>query len=71
MASRLLLTLSVIDVPVLNEAEPVLPTITLMPAGLDRMRSPLRPLAVTVSVAVVGGAPCGPTVSVAVRDVPP
>jgi hypothetical protein len=71
MASRPLLTLRVIDVPVLNDADPVLPTFTLMPAGLDVMRSPLRPLAVTVSVAGVGGAPCGPTVSVVVRDVPP
>ena len=59
------------DVLVLNDADPVLPTFTLMPAGLDVMRSPLRPLAVTVSVAVAGGAPCGPTVSVAVLDVPP
>jgi hypothetical protein len=46
-----LLTVSVIAVPVANDAEPLLPTLTLMPAGLDVMRSPLRPLAVTVSVA--------------------
>ena len=39
--------------PVANDAEPLLPTLTLMPAGLDVMRSPLRPVAVTVSVAVV------------------
>jgi hypothetical protein len=45
-------TLKVIDVPVLNDAEPVLPLDTLMPAGVDVIRSPLRPLAETVSVAV-------------------
>ena len=43
---------SVIDVPAENDADPLLPTVTLMPAGVDVMRSPLRPLAVTVSVAV-------------------
>jgi hypothetical protein len=50
-ASRPFETLSVIDVPVANDAEPVLPTATLIPAGLEVTRSPLRPLAVTVSVA--------------------
>lgn len=50
IASRPLDTLSVIDVPLANEADPVLPTDTLMPAGLDVIRSPLRPLAVTVNV---------------------
>ena len=44
-------TLSVIDVPVVNDAEPELPTATLMPAGLEVTRSPLRPVALTVSVA--------------------
>ena len=43
--------LSVIDVPVVNVAEPVLPTATLIPAGLEVTRSPLRPVAVTDSVA--------------------
>jgi hypothetical protein len=52
MAERPLLTLSVIDVPTSNDAEPVVPEATLMPAGLDVTRSPLRPVAVTVSVAV-------------------
>jgi len=52
MASRPFETLSVIDVPVTNDPEPVLPTATLIPAGLEVTRSPLRPLAVTVSVAV-------------------
>jgi hypothetical protein len=67
IASRLFVTLSVIDVPTLNEADPVLPTLTLIPAGLDVTRSPLRPVAVTVSVAVCAG---GFTVSVVVRVTP-
>jgi hypothetical protein len=52
IVSRPFETLSVIEVPVANGADPVLPTATLMPAGLEVTRSPLRPLAVTVSVAV-------------------
>jgi len=52
IASRPFVTLSVIDVPDANEAEPLLPTLTLIPAGLDVTRSPLRPVAVRVSVAV-------------------
>ena len=51
IASRPLVTLKVIDVPVLKDAEPELPTLTLMPAGFEVTRSPLRPVAVTVSVA--------------------
>lgn len=51
VASRPLATLRVIAVPVVNEADLVLPTATSMPAGLDVTRSPLRPVAVTVSVA--------------------
>ncbi len=47
--------LSVIDVPVVNVADPVLPTATLIPAGLDVTRSPLRPVAVTDSVADCAG----------------
>ena len=50
--SRPFVALSVIAVPVANDAEPLLPTLTLMPAGLEVTRSPLRPVAVTVSVAV-------------------
>jgi hypothetical protein len=50
--SRPLLALKVIRVPAVNEATPVLPTGTLMPAGDDVMRSPLRPVALRVSVAV-------------------
>jgi len=52
IASRPFETLSVIDVPVANDADPLLPTATSMPVGLDVMRWPLRPVAVTVSVAV-------------------
>ena len=52
MASRPLDTLSVIEVPTVKDADPLLPVATLMPAGLEVILSPLRPLAVTVSVAV-------------------
>ena len=52
--SRLFVALSVTVVPVANDAEPLLPTITLMPAGFEVTHSPLRPVAVTVSVAVCG-----------------
>jgi len=51
-ASRPFETVSVIDAPTVNGADPVLPTATLNPAGFDVTRSPLRPLAVSVSVAV-------------------
>jgi hypothetical protein len=50
MASRPFETLSVIAVPLVNDPDPVLPTATLMPAGLEVIRSPLRPVAVTVTV---------------------
>ncbi|MET0662828.1 MAG: hypothetical protein ABWZ42_06830, partial [Ilumatobacteraceae bacterium] len=77
MASRPLETCKVIEVPVANEAVPLLPTFTLMPVGVDVTRSPLRPEALTVSVtvwagggAVVGGA-AAVTVAVAVRLRPP
>lgn len=52
MASRPLETVSAIAVPVVNGAEPVLPTATLIPAGLEVTLFPLLPDAVTVSVAV-------------------
>jgi len=55
IASRPFDTVSVIEVPTLNDADPLLPVATLMPAGADVIRSPLRPVAVTVSVAVCGG----------------
>ena len=67
-ASRPFEILSVIAVPVANGAEPVLPTTTRSPAGLDDTDSPLRPLAVTVSVAVPPG---GVIVRAALRVVPP
>ena len=41
--------------PAANVAEPLVPVETLIPAGVDVTRSPLRPLAVTVNVAVCGG----------------
>jgi hypothetical protein len=52
IASRPFDTLSVIEVPVVNDAEPVLPTATLIPAGVDVTRSPVRPVTVTVNVDV-------------------
>jgi hypothetical protein len=54
-ASRPFVTLSVMDVPSAHDAAPVLPTLTLMPAGLDDTVSPLRPVAVTVRVAAARG----------------
>src|SRR5712691_10621282 len=51
IASRPFDTLSVIEVPVANVAVPVLPTATLSPSGLEVTRSPVLPVAVTVSVA--------------------
>lgn len=68
MASRPLEALSVIAVPLANGADPVLPTATLIPAGLETTLSPLRPAAVTVSVTVCAG---GATVNVAVLVTPP
>ena len=68
IASRPFETLSVITVPLTNDADPLLPTATLMPAGLEVTLSPLRPVAVTVSVTVCPG---GVTVSVVVRVTPP
>jgi hypothetical protein len=70
IASRPFETLSVICVPVANVADPVPPTVTLIPAGLDVTRSPLRPVAVTVSVTVVVGGGTGVTVRDAVRVTP-
>lgn len=51
IASRPLDTDNVIAVPLVNDAEPLLPTDTLIPVGLDVIRSPLRPVALTVNVA--------------------
>jgi hypothetical protein len=51
-AERPFVTLNVIDVPRVNDAEPLAPVATLMPAGAEVTRSPLRPVAVTVGAAV-------------------
>jgi hypothetical protein len=69
-ASRPPDTLNVIDVPVAIDAEPLLPTATLIPAGLDVTRSPLRPDAETVNVAVWPLA-AAVTVNEPVRVTPP
>lgn len=74
MASRPFETLNVIAVPLVKDPDPELPTATLMPAGLDVIRSPLRPVAVTVTVTagpVGGGADCGLIVRPTVRVTPP
>jgi hypothetical protein len=70
IASRPFETLSVIDVPPAKDADPLLPTLTLIPAGLEVMRSPLRPVALTVSV-TAPVCPCGVTVNVVVRVTAP
>jgi hypothetical protein len=70
MASRPLLMLSVTVAPAANCADPVLPVATLRPAGFERMRSPLRPPAVTARDMVVG-ATTGFRVRVAERVTPP
>jgi hypothetical protein len=62
IASRPFEMLSATAVPAAKEPEPLLPTATLMPAGFDVTRSPLRPLAFSVKVTLVPG---GFTVSVA------
>ena len=59
MASRPFETVSVIEVPVVKDPDPVVPTATLIPAGVEVILSPLRPVAVTVSVAVWPGAGAG------------
>ncbi len=77
MASRPLETRNVTDVPVANEAEPLLPVVTLMPVGVETTRSPLRPVAETVNVTLSpggggggGGGAAAVTVAVAVRVIP-
>jgi len=52
MAERPFETVNVRTVPVAKDAEPLLPVATLIPAGLELTSSPLRPVAVTVRVAV-------------------
>ena len=73
IASRPLWTRKVTDVPTAKLADPVLPVVTLIPVGVETTRSPLRPPAVTVRVAVCGGGGGGAaavTVSVATRVTP-
>ncbi len=53
---RPLVALKVIELFVAKLAEAVLPTATLMPAGLDSTFSPLRPVALTVRTAFALGA---------------
>lgn len=67
MASRPLLTLNVIELLMAKPADWVLPTATLIPAGLDITCSPLRPVAVTANVTF---APGGASVSAAVLVTP-
>ena len=64
IASRPLVTCSVMEVPAVKLVDPVDPTLTLIPVGVDVTRSPLRPVAVTVNVA---DCTCGLTFSVVVR----
>jgi hypothetical protein len=61
-------TVSVMDVPELNDADMPLPDATLMPAGVEVTRTPERPLAVTVSDAVWAA---GVKVRAAMREMPP
>ena len=71
--SRPLDTFNVTEVPVGNEAVPVLPVVTLIPVGVDTTVSPPRPVAVTVKITVSaggGGGAAGVTVAVAVTEVP-
>jgi hypothetical protein len=67
IASPPLSTRKVMSPPVVNPAVRLLPKATLIPAGLDTTRSPLRPLAVTVSAAA---AAVGFTNSTAMRVAP-
>src|SRR5262245_59181670 len=55
IASRLFDTRNVMLVPVAKVAEPVVPTGTLRPDGVEETVSPLRPLAERVSCASCGG----------------
>ena len=71
IATRPSLRFSVTRLPEGNEADPVLPTGTLIPEGLEVTRIPLLPLAVTVSVAVAGAGAGGFSVSTAERVTPP
>src|SRR5215468_6383034 len=67
MTSRPFGLLSVIRVPTGKLATPVVPTETLSPTGEETIRSPLRPAAVSVSVA----APVGPPPQTLATPPPP
>jgi len=71
MASRPLETVSVMRVPGANAAVDVLPTIALIPAGLELMLSPCLPPAVTLRFTVEAAGAGGLSVSVAERVTPP
>ena len=55
ITERPLVAVKVIELFVAKLADPVLPTATLMPAGLDSTLSPLRPVALTVRIAFALG----------------
>jgi hypothetical protein len=63
-----LLTERVTPLPAVNDACMLLPTATLIPAGLEVTLSPLRPVALTVRAAVVTGGAAGLTVRGANAD---
>ncbi len=65
MALRPFETVSVITVPLGKGAVTVVPTCTLIPAGLEVTRSPERPVAVTLRLEVELGAESGSTVNTA------
>ena len=64
-------TVSVTWLPEGRAAEPVVPTATLIPAGLEVTLFPLRPLAVTVRLAVIGAGGAGFRVRTADCVTPP
>lgn len=71
MASRPFETVSVIFVPDANAAVEVLPTLALIPAGVELMVSPWRPPAVTLRFTVGGGGAVALSIRVAERVTPP
>jgi hypothetical protein len=71
IAERPVVTVNVTVLPIANDAEPLLPVATLMPAGLEVTRWLLRPVTLTVSVAFWGGGGAADTVSVEVVVTPP
>jgi hypothetical protein len=77
--SRPLDTFNVTEVPLANDAVPLVPVVTVIPAGVETTVSPPRPVADTVSVTFCpggggggggGGGAAGVTVAVAVTEVP-